>query len=123
MSNGNRVIYVGGLEEQVTTAILHAAFLPFGDIKTVEIPLDIKTQKHRGFGFVEFEDEEDVKHAIDNMHDSELYGRTLRVNLSKQMKRVNTMKPVWANDEYYRDQLKEGGLEVDDSMLTAEETS
>jgi hypothetical protein len=49
-------ISAGGLEEQVTTAILHAAFIPFGPIKDVDIPLDHQTQKNRGFGFVTFEE-------------------------------------------------------------------
>ena len=44
----------GGLDEQVTEAVLHAAFLPFGDLKDVNIPLDQQTQKNRGFGFVTF---------------------------------------------------------------------
>lgn len=30
----------GGLEENVDEAIVHAAFIPFGDIKDVNIPLD-----------------------------------------------------------------------------------
>lgn len=34
--------------------MLHAAFLPFGDLKDVNIPLDQQTQKNRGFGFVTF---------------------------------------------------------------------
>jgi len=49
-------ISAGGLEEQVTTAILHAAFIPFGPIKDVDIPQDHQTQKNRGFGFVTFEE-------------------------------------------------------------------
>ena len=44
----------GGLDEQVTEAVLHAAFVPFGDLKDVNIPLDHQTQKNRGFGFVTF---------------------------------------------------------------------
>ena len=34
--------------------MLHAAFVPFGDLKDVNIPLDHQTQKNRGFGFVTF---------------------------------------------------------------------
>ena len=40
----------------MTTAILHAAFIPFGPIKDVDIPQDHQTQKNRGFGFVTFEE-------------------------------------------------------------------
>lgn len=39
---------------------------------------------HRGFGFVEFDEEEDATEAAKNMDNSELYGRTLRVNNSRQ---------------------------------------
>ena len=35
---------------------MHAAFLPFGDIKDVSVPLDQGTQKNRGFGFVTFQE-------------------------------------------------------------------
>lgn len=34
--------------------MLHAAFLPFGEIKDVSVPVDHGTQKNRGFGFVTF---------------------------------------------------------------------
>lgn len=44
----------GGLDDAVTEAILHAAFIPFGDIKDINTPLDQATQKHRGFGFITY---------------------------------------------------------------------
>ena len=36
----------GGLEESVTTEILHAAFLPFGEITDVNLVLDSSTRAH-----------------------------------------------------------------------------
>lgn len=50
-----RVLYVGGLSEEVNEKILHSAFIPFGDIADISVPLDYSSQKHRGFAFVEFE--------------------------------------------------------------------
>lgn len=50
-----RVLYVGGLADEVDEKVLHAAFIPFGDIADISIPLDYSSQKHRGFAFVEFE--------------------------------------------------------------------
>lgn len=47
--------------------ILHAAFIPFGEIIDVQIPLDYESEKHRGFAFIEFEAAEDAADAIDNM--------------------------------------------------------
>jgi len=77
--NPKTTLYVGGLEESVNESTLHAAFIPFGDVKDVNIPIDHATGKHRGFGFVEFEEKEDATAAIDNMHNAELFGRVLKV--------------------------------------------
>lgn len=44
---------------------------------------------HRGFGYVEFEDPEDTKDAIDNMDQSELFGRVIKVSAAKPPKNVN----------------------------------
>ena len=61
------VAVAGGLAEEVDEKVLHAAFIPFGDIMDIQIPLDYETEKHRGFAFVEFESAEDAAAAIDNM--------------------------------------------------------
>lgn len=67
-TNPKTTLYVGGLEENVTQEILHAAFIPFGEVKDVSIPLDHASGTNRGFGFVDFELPEDAADAIDNMH-------------------------------------------------------
>ena len=69
-SNPKTALYVGGLESTVNEAALHSAFIPFGEIKEVSLPLDHATGTHRGFGFVEFEAAEDAADAMDNMHNS-----------------------------------------------------
>lgn len=67
MSNDKRAVYVGCLAEEVTERLLNDAFIPFGDIVDIQIPVDYETQKHRGFAFVEFEAANDASAAIDNM--------------------------------------------------------
>ncbi|KAG2497432.1 hypothetical protein HYH03_004587 [Edaphochlamys debaryana] len=109
-TNPKTTLYVGGLEETVNDATLHAAFLPFGEIKEVNIPLDHATGTHRGFGFVEYEDKEDAAAAIDNMHNAELFGRVLKVNYAQPMKIKGGDKgwshlPVWADTDRYIDEL------------------
>ncbi|CAM9687655.1 unnamed protein product [Ectocarpus sp. 8 AP-2014] len=104
-----RNVYVGGLEEQVNEEILHAAFVPFGDIVEVNLPKDHVANTHRGFGFVEFEVEEDAKAAIDNMDGAELYGKVLRVNAAKPMKhKLGAHTAVWSADDWYKNTLVEG---------------
>lgn len=88
-------LYVGGLAEEVNEAILHAAFIPFGDIKDVKTPLDQATQKHRSFGFVTFLEKEDASTAMDNMDGAELYGRVLTVNYALP-ERIKGGEQGWA---------------------------
>ena len=72
--------------------ILTDAFLPFGEIVDVTLPkpeLPSSTDPHRGFGYVEFEILTDAKEAIDNMDQSELFGRVIKVAAAKPQKESN----------------------------------
>ncbi|KAK9277610.1 hypothetical protein L1049_007156 [Liquidambar formosana] len=106
-------LYVGGLAEEVNEGILHAAFIPFGDIKDVKTPLDQATQKHRSFGFVTFLEKEDTSAAMDNMDGAELYGRVLTVNyaLPERIKGGEqgwAAQPIWADaDTWFERQQQE----------------
>lgn len=96
-----RTVYVGGLADEVTEQLINDAFIPFGDILEIQMPVDYESQKHRGFAFVEFETAEDAAAAIDNMNDSELMGRTIRCNIAKpQRVKEGSTRPIWASDEW-----------------------
>lgn len=86
-------IYVGGLDQGVTAHTLAEAFVPFGEVVDISLPKPDgpnKTgDKHRGFGYVEFDLPQDAKEAIDNMDGSELYGRTIKVAAAKPQKDAN----------------------------------
>ena len=79
----------------MTEETVRAAFIPFGEITDVNMPLDAATSKHKGFAFVQFDDKDDAADAMDNMHNAELFGRVLRVNLSKPMENKGGNRPVW----------------------------
>merc|ERR1712087_271708 len=100
-------LYVGGLEESVTEGILHAAFLPFGDVKDVSIPLNNEEGKgNRGFGFVEYQEREDAAAAMDNMNEAELFGRVLKVNFAQPMKAGKGTRAIWdvEADDFFAEQ-------------------
>lgn len=40
----NLIYFIGGLSEEVDEKILHAAFIPFGDIVSINIPPDYTTK-------------------------------------------------------------------------------
>ena len=95
--NRRTVLYIGGLDENVTEKTLEAAFLPFGDLVRILIPKDATTGTHRGFGFVEFEEADDAAQAEDNMDDSQMYGRVLKVKIAKP--NAIQQQSVWAQQE------------------------
>lgn len=102
MANANkRMLYVGGLADEVNQEMVRAAFIPFGDLIEINLPLDYATQKHKGFAFVEFEEKEDAASAIENMNDAEICGRTIRVNLAKPLRATeSSTRAVWQSDQW-----------------------
>uniref|UniRef100_A0A914DJ45 Peptidyl-prolyl cis-trans isomerase E n=1 Tax=Acrobeloides nanus TaxID=290746 RepID=A0A914DJ45_9BILA len=79
--------------------------------------MDFETGKHRGFGFVEYELPEDAAAAIDNMNESELFGKTIRVNFARPPKaNERSTRPVWADEEW----LKQYGSGPGQASGTAE---
>ncbi|KAF4303697.1 hypothetical protein GTA08_BOTSDO07796 [Botryosphaeria dothidea] len=100
-------VYVGGLDNQVNTRTLHDAFVPFGEIVDISLPkpdLPSSTDPHRGFGYVEFEHAVDAREAIDNMDQSELFGRVIKVAAAKPQKDANeglgSKTAIWEQEGY-----------------------
>jgi splicing factor 3B subunit 4 len=73
-------IYIGNLDERVTDALVWELFLQAGRIVNVHLPKDRVTQSHQGYGFVEFNSEEDAEYAARTMNQVRLYGKPIRVN-------------------------------------------
>ena len=78
--NQDATIYVGGLDEKVTEAILWELFVNAGPVTTVNMPKDRITGAHQSFGFVEFMSEEDADYAIKIMNMIKLFGKPIKVN-------------------------------------------
>ena len=78
------------------------------------------TDKTRGFGFVEFELEEDCADAIENMDGSELFGKVLRVNFAKPMSKL-TGKAVWSAEEWIQNSLKGDGTVNEEDFIDDDE--
>ena len=123
MTSNKRILYVGGLADDVDRNILKSAFLPFGDIVDINLPMDYSAQKHKGFAFVEFQLPEDAADAIDNMDNSEILGKTIRVNTAKPVKfKDSNNRPIWSDDEYLRKVTmgEEGDNDLQDTTTTAD---
>ncbi|XP_033107666.1 splicing factor 3B subunit 4-like [Anneissia japonica] len=78
--NQDATVYVGGLDEKVTEALLWELFLQAGPVVNTHMPKDRVTQLHQGYGFVEFMGEEDADYAIKVMNMIKMFGKPIRVN-------------------------------------------
>ena len=93
--------YTGNLPQEGNKDAIKAAFIPFGEIKSVEIAIDQATRQPRGFAHIEFEDGDDCEHAIFNMNESEFFGKVITVSYAKPIKKDNN-KAVWQTEDYTR---------------------
>ena len=76
----SKKLFVGGLSWDTTNESLQAAFAKFGDITEATVINDRDTGRSRGFGFVTFVNDESAAAAITAMNETELDGRTIKVN-------------------------------------------
>ncbi len=76
-------IYVGNLPFSIDDAALEELFKPHGQVDSAKVITDRDTGRSRGFGFVEMEDDEEARKAIEATNGSEVEGRTLTVNKAK----------------------------------------
>ncbi|QDU83188.1 RNA recognition motif (RRM, RBD, or RNP domain) [Planctomycetes bacterium Pla163] len=72
-------IYVGNIPFRSTEDDIADLFAQYGEVNRVHLAMDRETQRPRGFGFVEMDDEPG-RAAIEGLQDAELEGRTLVIN-------------------------------------------
>ncbi|KAL4080194.1 glycine-rich rna binding protein [Scleroderma yunnanense] len=75
-------IYVGNLSWGTTDDTLRQAFSQFGQVVDSIVMRDRDTGRSRGFGFVTYSTPQEADTAISNMHEQELDGRRIKVNLA-----------------------------------------
>ena len=72
-------IYIGNLNYAVGEDQLQGAMEDFGAVNSVKIIVDRETGRSKGFGFVEMDNEEDARRAIEELNGAEFEGRTMVV--------------------------------------------
>ena len=78
-------IYVGGLPYEADDSQLSQMFAEYGEIASSKVITDRDTGRSKGFGFVEMNDDAAAKKAIAELHEADLGGRTLTVNVARPM--------------------------------------
>ncbi|XP_074503641.1 heterogeneous nuclear ribonucleoprotein A/B-like isoform X2 [Sebastes fasciatus] len=61
-------IFVGGLNPDTSKEVIQEYFGTFGDVETIELPQDPKTEKRRGFVFITYKDETPVKKVMEKKY-------------------------------------------------------
>ncbi|MGL5261791.1 MAG: RNA recognition motif domain-containing protein [Bacteroides sp.] len=72
-------IYIGNLNYAVGEDQLQGVMEDFGAVNSVKIIVDRETGRSKGFGFVEMDNEEDARRAIEELNGAEFEGRTMVV--------------------------------------------
>lgn len=80
-------LYVGGLPFATTDEELAAAFAAHGTVASAKVIMDRETGRSKGFGFVEFENDDEGKAAEAAMNETDLGGRTIRVNEARPIEK------------------------------------
>ena len=76
-------LYVGNLPFSVNEEDLEQMFSGYGEVTSSQVISDRDTGRSRGFGFVEFADDEAGRKAIEEMDGKDSGGRRLTVNVAR----------------------------------------
>ena len=78
-------LYVGNLSYSTSEASIKALFGQHGEVVSVNLITDRDTGRPKGFGFVEMATPEEAEAAKNAVNGTELDGRTLKVDIAKEM--------------------------------------
>lgn len=76
-------IYVGNLNYSMTEEALQELFAKYGEVVSAKIIKDRYSGRSKGFGFVEMENKDDGEKAVQELNESEVDGRNVRVNFAR----------------------------------------
>ena len=76
-------IFIAGLSFSITEPDLKELFEQYGTVSSAKIITDKFSGRSRGFGFVEMDNEEEARRAIEQLNEAEYDGRTLSVDVAK----------------------------------------
>ena len=73
-------IYVANIPFKATVDELKGLFEEFGEVSSAKIIQDKITQRSRGFGFIEMQDDSAGRQAINELNGADFMGKNLVVN-------------------------------------------
>ncbi|MGA1872692.1 MAG: RNA recognition motif domain-containing protein [Thermoplasmatota archaeon] len=88
-------IYVGNLPFSTSENDLAELFSEYGQVVATKIITDRMSGKSRGFGFVEMENDDEAKAAIEALDQKEFQNRTLKVNEARPREERPPRRNSW----------------------------
>ncbi len=78
-------LYIGNLPYSVNNDKLSELFSQCGNVTSANVIVDKFSGRSKGFGFVEYDNDDSARTAIEKMNGLDIEGRALRVNEAKPM--------------------------------------
>lgn len=76
-------LFVGSLPWATRDEDLRDLFSQYGTVVSASVVMDRATGRSRGFGFVEMDNQAEADAAVAALHDSDLAGRKIVVNIAR----------------------------------------
>lgn len=76
-------LFIGSLAYSTTEESLKSFFEQVGEVSSARVVTDRDSGRSKGFGFVEYVNEEDNQKAIDQLNGKELDGRAITVDVAR----------------------------------------
>jgi hypothetical protein len=79
-------LYVGNLSYDASESDLMELFNGVGTVSNVEVVYNTRTQRSKGYAFLDMQSVDEAKRAVDELHDKEYMGRKMVVSGAKSPK-------------------------------------
>jgi cold-inducible RNA-binding protein len=76
-------LYVGNLSDQITDAQLSDMAKPYGKLVSANVAVDRTNGASKGFGFIEYSNDDEGRAAIAGLNGREVEGRALKVDAAR----------------------------------------
>lgn len=95
-------IFIGGLSRDISEEDLRELCEPFGEIFEIRVMKNRDTGENKGFAFVAFRTKDVAQKAIEELHNKDFKGRTLRCSVSETKYRlfIGNVPKGWSDDEF-----------------------
>lgn len=90
----SRKLYVGNLPYSLDSEGLEDIFSGVGKVANARVIFDRLTNKSKGFGFIEMDNESLAAEAIEKLNDMEVGGRKLKISFAREPGRSASSEAV-----------------------------